>query len=54
MILDPEVETRPWDDQLTLDDASYRAQLAYLRERSAFYREKLAGRDTSGGLAAIA
>ena len=45
-MLDPEVETRPWDEQLALDDASYRAQLAYLLERSAFYREKLArGRD---------
>jgi phenylacetate-CoA ligase len=42
MILDPEVETRPWEAQLAVDDASYRAQLAYLLERSAFYRGKLA------------
>jgi phenylacetate-CoA ligase len=42
MILDPDVETRPWEAQLAVDDASYRAQLAYLLERSAFYREKLA------------
>jgi phenylacetate-CoA ligase len=42
MILAPEVETRPWEEQLALDDASYRAQLAYLFDRSAFYREKLA------------
>ena len=36
------------------DDEAYRAQLAYLLERSPFYRGKLAGHDTSGGLAAIA
>jgi phenylacetate-CoA ligase len=53
-MLDPEVETRPWAEQLALDDVGYRAQLAYLLERSAFYREKLAGADTSGGLAEIA
>ena len=41
-MLEPEVETRPWDEQLALDDAAYRAQLAYLLERSPFYREKLA------------
>ena len=35
MMLEPEVETRPWAEQLALDDASYRAQLAYLFERSA-------------------
>ena len=52
-MLQPEVETRPWPDQLALDDESYRAQLAYLLERSAFYREKLAGIET-GGLADIA
>ena len=42
-MLEPVVETRPWEEQLALDDASYRAQLAYLLDRSAFYREKLAG-----------
>ena len=52
-MLDPEVEARPWDEQLELDDASYRAQLAYLLERSAFYREKLNGLDPRG-LAEIA
>jgi phenylacetate-CoA ligase len=52
-MLAPEVETRPWQEQLALDDESYRAQLAYLFERSAFYREKLAGLAT-GGLADIA
>jgi phenylacetate-CoA ligase len=49
-----DVETRPWAEQLALDDESYRAQLAYVLDRSAFYREKLAGFDTSGGLADIA
>jgi two-component system, cell cycle response regulator len=36
-------ETRAWDEQLEADDASYRDQVAYLFERSGFYREKLAG-----------
>jgi phenylacetate-CoA ligase len=59
MILEPEVETRPWEEQLALDDASYRAQLAYLLERSAFYRKKLGAAgvrspEDAGGLAGIA
>jgi phenylacetate-CoA ligase len=41
-MLEPEVEARPWDEQLALDDEAFRAQLAHLRERSPFYREKLA------------
>ena len=54
-----EVETRPWDEQLALDDASYRTQLAYLFARSTFYREKLsragfASAEAAGGLAEIA
>src|SRR5687767_10115730 len=58
-MLEPEVETRPWAEQLVLDDASYREQLAYLFERSAFYREKLtaAGFDSAeaaGGLSDLA
>ena len=58
-MLSPEVETRPWDEQLALDDASYREQLAYLFERSTFYREKLARAGIAsaveaGGLADIA
>jgi phenylacetate-CoA ligase len=58
-MLEPEVETRPWADQLTVDDESYRAQLAYLFDRSVFYREKLgeagiADAGTAGGLADIA
>ncbi|MET0560617.1 MAG: AMP-binding protein [Gaiellaceae bacterium] len=54
-----EVETRPWEEQLALDDGSYRGQLAYLFERSAFYRGKLgeagiAFAGEAGGLADIA
>jgi phenylacetate-CoA ligase len=41
VILAPDVEVRPWADQLAVDDATYRTQLAYLFERSAFYRAKL-------------
>ncbi len=52
-MLEPEVESRPWADQLALEDASFRSQLAYLLERSAFYREKLAGFGAAG-LAEIA
>jgi phenylacetate-CoA ligase len=52
-MLEPEVEKRPWDAQLALDDETFRVQLAYLRERSPFYREKLAG-SPDVGLADIA
>jgi phenylacetate-CoA ligase len=44
-MFDPEVETRPWEEQLALDDASFRAQLEYVRARSSFYRDRLAGCD---------
>jgi phenylacetate-CoA ligase len=59
MMLEPEVESRPWDEQLALDDAAYRSQLDYLLARSAFYRAKLgaAGIDTApdaGGLTDLA
>jgi phenylacetate-CoA ligase len=40
-MLAPEVETRPWAEQLAEDEVSYLQQLAHLFERSAFYREKL-------------
>jgi phenylacetate-CoA ligase len=57
-MLEPEVESRPWAEQLALDDASYRAQLAFLLERSVFYREKLgaagiASAGEAGGLEEI-
>jgi phenylacetate-CoA ligase len=58
-MLDPEVETRPWEEQLAIDDASYRAQLVYVFDHSRFYREKLgaagfASAEKAGGLADIA
>ena len=58
-MLAPEVEGRPWAEQVALDDATYRNQLAYLFDRSAFYREKLtaagfASAAAAGGLADIA
>ncbi len=37
-----------WDAQRAVDAASYREQLAYLVDRSPFYREKLGGVDTRG------
>jgi phenylacetate-CoA ligase len=59
MMLEPDVELRPWAEQLAIDDESYREQIAYLFARSAFYREKLSAADLSsareaGGLAEIA
>jgi phenylacetate-CoA ligase len=59
MMLAPEIETRAWDEQLAIDDASYRTQLAYLFDRSAFYREKLTAAgftsaEAGDGLAEIA
>lgn len=43
-----------WDEQHAADADAFRAQLAYLVERSPFYRDKLAGCDTTAGLAEIA
>jgi phenylacetate-CoA ligase len=58
-MLEPEVESRPWEEQLAVDDESYRAQVAHLLERSAFYRDKLAAAGVrsaadAGGLADLA
>ena len=58
-MLEPDVEARPWSEQHELDDTAYGAQLEYLFERSAFYRDKLAaeGIETArdaGGLDEIA
>jgi phenylacetate-CoA ligase len=58
-MLEPEVETLPWPEQLAADDAAYRAQLSYLLERSAFYRDKLTAAGfgsarSAGGLEDIA
>jgi phenylacetate-CoA ligase len=49
-----ELGTLQWDEQLALDDESYRTQLAYLLDRSAFYREKLGATGFSDRLADIA
>ena len=54
-----ELETRPWAEQLAADDSSYRTQLAYLFDRSSFYREKLGAAGftsagDAGGLAEVA
>jgi len=55
VILAPEIETRPWEAQRAVDDTAYREQVAYLLDRSAFYREKLGVSDATaaGGLDAI-
>jgi phenylacetate-CoA ligase len=49
-----DAERLPWAEQIALDDVSFREQLAYLLERSPFYREKLAGAGASIGLDEIA
>jgi len=59
LVLAPEVEARPWAEQVAVDDASYRTQLEYLFDRSTFYREKLTAAgfgsaSAAGGLADIA
>ena len=58
-MVEPEIEGAPWEDQARRDDPLYRQQVAYLFERSRFYRDKLgqAGfktADAVGGLADIA
>ncbi|HVG87764.1 MAG TPA: hypothetical protein VM823_02255, partial [Gaiellales bacterium] len=51
-------ETRPWSEQRRVDEPAYRRQVAYLLERSAFYRDKLSAAGitsagAAGGLAEI-
>lgn len=41
-LFDPVAETRDLAEQRTMDEVNYRRQVAYLMERSPFYREKLA------------
>jgi phenylacetate-CoA ligase len=59
MMLEPQVESAPWAEQVAQDDVRYRRQLEYLFERSPFYRRKLteasvgSARD-AGGLQEIA
>jgi len=52
------VDDIPWDEQTSRDEPGYRAQLQYLMEHSAFYREKLAAAgvttaEEAGGLTHI-
>ena len=59
MIYDPEIETRPVEEQFELDRVSYRRQVRYLLDNSRFYQSKLeeagfANADEVGGLDAIA
>jgi len=59
MMAEPEIESAPWELQALDDDTLYRAQIAYLFERSRFYRDKLASAGFNspgnvGGLDAIA
>lgn len=51
-------EATPWAEQLVRDDRAYRAQIAYLLDRSPFYREKLTAAsfrsaEAVGGLSGI-
>jgi phenylacetate-CoA ligase len=52
MIYEPDIETRPVDEQFALDRDSYRKQVAYLFENSDFYRKKLteAGFDSAAAV----
>jgi phenylacetate-CoA ligase len=56
---EPDIEAAPWEAHIGADDPFYRRQIAYLFQRSRFYREKLAGAGfvdakLVGGLAEIA
>ncbi len=58
-MVEPTVESDPWAAQAVHDELRYRAQIAYLFDRSRFYREKLARAGFAdaravGGLDAIA
>ena len=58
-LTEPEVEAAPWEGQAAADEAPYRRQIAYLFERSRFYRDKLSqagfkSAEAVGGLADIA
>jgi phenylacetate-CoA ligase len=58
-MLEPDIETLPWREQVRLDDALYRKQIEYLLARSRFYQTKLRSAglgtpDKIGGLDAIA
>ena len=40
-MIEPEIEHRPWSEQLRLDDEAYREQIGWLLARSRFYQAKL-------------
>jgi phenylacetate-CoA ligase len=52
-MLEPEVETRPWGEQVALDARAFDKQLDYLLERSPFYRSKLDDRVPLGRIAEL-
>ena len=59
MMVEPEIEQAPWEEQARSDAPLYLKQIEYLFERSRFYREKLeragfATHGAVGGLDAIA
>ena len=43
-MLDPEVETRPWQEQTAVDAAGFGQQLDFLLDASPLYREKITTR----------
>ena len=45
-MLEPDIETLPWREQVRLDDAFYRKQIEYLLARSRFYQAEAARRGT--------
>ena len=58
-MIEPEIESAPWESQAARDDALYRDQIEHLFSRSRFYQEKLRGAGFAspaavGGLADIA
>ena len=59
MMVEPEIEQAPWEEQARSDAPLYLKQIEYLFERSRFYRDKLeragfATHGAVGGLDAIA
>ena len=55
MMVEPEIEQAPWEDEARSDAPLYLKQIEYLFERSRFYREKLerAGFATHGAVGGL-
>ena len=55
MLVEPEIEQAPWEDQARSDASLYLKQIEYLFDRSRFYREKLerAGFATHGAVGGL-